>query len=251
MFLLRNIKPARNDGNYDKTIRIALLPWSSFHDALRGTTHVEEKGESLVSRLVKAPKHDLSATTLEQYESLLLGIRKAGQGTTVQQKPEITLGCVQTVQGRPQNLLHYLTPDTAPFVDIRTGEMADNPKAACVTGTNIWPDSFKFPPALMDSTSLVESEYIRLRESPHPLFDRSGKACEKADSRVLVDHMIPHQQPPRGRDYSSFLMTMQQQLHTYVECYHMMPWRWDCPFGKRYPENAKEQMMLVTKMGLK
>ena len=69
MFLLRKIKPTRSDGNYKSTIRIALLLWSSFHDALPGNAHVEEKGESMPSRLVKASKHDLSATTLERYES--------------------------------------------------------------------------------------------------------------------------------------------------------------------------------------
>ena len=189
-FLLRKIKPTRSDGNYKSTIRIALLLWSSFHDALPGTAHVEEKGESMLSRLVKASKHDLSATTLEQYESLFLSIRKARQGTTFQQKPHITLGCVQTGQGRLQNLLHCLTSGTAPFVDIRTGEMEDNPKAACVTGTNIWPDSFKFPPALMDSTSLVESEYILLHQSLHTLFYLSGKASHKADRWAVADQMI-------------------------------------------------------------
>ena len=204
LFLPRKIKPTRSDGNYKNTIRIALLLWSSFHDALPGTAHVEEKGESMLSRLVKASKHDLSATTLEQYESLFLTIRKARQGTTFQQKPHITLGCVQTVQGRLQNLLHCLTSGTAPFVDIRTGEMEDYPKAACVTGTNIWPDSFKFPPALMDSTSLVESEYILLHQSLHTLFYLSGKASDKADCRAVADQMIQHQQPPRGHDYSSF-----------------------------------------------
>ena len=158
----------------------------------------------MLSRLVKASKHDLRATTLEQYESLFLTIRKARQGTTFQQKPHITLGCVQTVQGRFQNLLHCLTSSTAPFVDIKTGEMEDNPKAACVTGTNIWPDSFKFPPALMDSTSLVESEYILLHQSLHTLFYLSGKASDKADRRAVADQMIQHQQPPLGRDYSSF-----------------------------------------------
>ena len=44
MFLLRKIKPTRNAGSYKITIRIALLLWSSFHDALPGTAHVEEKG---------------------------------------------------------------------------------------------------------------------------------------------------------------------------------------------------------------
>ena len=102
--------------------------------------------------------------------------------------------------GRLQNLLHCLTSGTAPFVDIRTVEMEDNPKAARVTGTNIWPDSFKFPSALMDSTSLVESEYIVLHQSLHTLFYLSGKASDKADCRVVADQMIQHQQPPRGRD---------------------------------------------------
>ena len=54
MFLLRKIKPTRSDGNYKNTICIALLLWSSFHDALQGTAHVEQKGESMLSRLVKA-----------------------------------------------------------------------------------------------------------------------------------------------------------------------------------------------------
>ena len=181
LFLLRKIKPTRSDGNYKNTIRIALLLWSSFHDALPGTAHVEEKGESILSRLWKASKHGLSATTLEQYESLFLTIKKARQGTTIQQKPHIALGCVQTVQGRLQNLLHCLTQGTAPFVDFRTGEMEDNPKAACVTGTNIWPDSFKFSPRLMDSASLVESEYILLHQSLHAVIYLSGKASDKAD----------------------------------------------------------------------
>ena len=47
-----------------------------------------------------------------------------------------------------------------------------------------------------------------------------------------------------------FLMTMQEQPHAYAECYHVMLWRWYCPFGKRYLENAKEQVALVTKTGL-
>ena len=68
-----------------------------------------------MTRLVKASKHDLSATSLEQYESLFLTIRKAQQKTTFQQKAQITLGCVQTVQGRLQNLLHCLTSGTAPL----------------------------------------------------------------------------------------------------------------------------------------
>ena len=151
LFLPRKIKPTRTDGNYKNTIRIALLLWSSFHDVLPGTAHVEEKGESMLSHLPKASKHALGATTLEQYDSLFFTITKARQGTTFQQKPHKTLGCVQTVQDRLQNLLHCLTSGTAPFVDTRTGEMEDNPKAVCVTGTNIWPGSFKFPPALMDS----------------------------------------------------------------------------------------------------
>ena len=109
LFLLRKLKPTRSDSNYKNTIRIALLLWSSFHHALPGTAHVEEKGESMLSRLVKASKHDVSATTLEQHESLFLTIRKARQGSTFQQKPHITMGCVQTVQGRLQNLLHCLT----------------------------------------------------------------------------------------------------------------------------------------------
>ena len=104
LFLLRKIKPTRSDGNYKNTIRIALLLWRSFYDALPGTAHVEEKGESMLSRLVKASKHDHSATTLEQYESFFVTMRKARQGTTFQQKPHITLGCVRTVQGRLQNL---------------------------------------------------------------------------------------------------------------------------------------------------
>ena len=108
------------------------------------------------------------------------------------------------MQGRLQNLLHFLTLGTAPFVDITKGEMEDNPKAACVIGTNIWPDSFKFPPALMDSTSVVESEYILLHQSLHTLFYLSGKASEKADRRAVANQMIKHQQPPSGRDYSSF-----------------------------------------------
>ena len=45
-------------------------------------------------------------------------------------------------------------------------------------------------------------------------------------------------------------MTMQEQLHAYVACCHVMLWCWDCPFGKRYPKNAKEQVALVTKSGL-
>ena len=80
-FLLWKIKLKRSDGNYKNTIRIALLLWSSFHDALPGTAHVEERGESMLSHLVKASKHDLSATTLEPY-ALFLTIRKARQGRT-------------------------------------------------------------------------------------------------------------------------------------------------------------------------
>ena len=83
--------------------------------------------------------------------------------------------------------MHCLTSGTAPFVDIRTGEMEDNSKAACVTGTIIWPDNFKFPPALMDSTSLVESEYILLHQSFHTHFYLSGKASDKADRRAVAD----------------------------------------------------------------
>ena len=204
LFVLRKIKPTRSDGNYKNTIRIDLLLWSSFHDALPGTAHIEEKGESMLSRLVKASKHDLNATTLEQYESLFLTIRKARQGTAFQQKPHITLGCVQTVQGRLQNLLHCLTSGTAPFVDIRTGEMEDNPKASCVAGTNIWPHSLKFPLALVNSTSLVESEYILLHQSLHTLFYLAGKVSDKPGRWAVADQLIQHQQPPRGRDYSSF-----------------------------------------------
>ena len=107
------------------------------------------------------------------------------------------------MQSRLQNLMHCLTSGTAPFVDIRTGEMEDNPKAACVTGTNIWPNSFKFPPALIDSTSLVELEYILLHQSLHTVFYLSSKAFDKAERRAVADEMIQHQQPPRGRDYSS------------------------------------------------
>ena len=29
------------------------------------------------------------------------------------------------------------------------GEMEDNPEASCVAGTNVWPDNFKLPRALM------------------------------------------------------------------------------------------------------
>ena len=151
----------------------------------------------MLSCLMKASKHDLSATTLEQYESLFLTIKKARQGTTFQQKPDITLGCVQTVQGRLQNLLHRLTSGTEPFVDMRTGEMEDNPKAACITGTSIWPHSFKFPPALMDSTRLVKSEYILLHQSLHTLFYLSGKASVKGDRQLVANQMIQHQQQPR------------------------------------------------------
>ena len=50
----------------------------------------------MLFRLVKASKQDPNATTLEQYESVFLTIRKARRGTTFQQKPHITLGCVQT-----------------------------------------------------------------------------------------------------------------------------------------------------------
>ena len=89
LFPLRKIKPTRSEGNYKNTIHIALLLWSSFHDAMPATAHVEEKGESMLSRLVKASKHDLGATTLKQYESLFFTIRKARHGTTFQQKPHI------------------------------------------------------------------------------------------------------------------------------------------------------------------
>ena len=82
--------------------------------------------------------------------------------------------------------------------------MEDNPKAICVRGTNIWPDSFKFPPALMDSTSLLESEYILLHQSLHTLFYLSGKASDRAGRQAVANKMIQHQQPPLGRDYSSF-----------------------------------------------
>ena len=186
------------------TIRIALLLWSSFHDVLPCAAHVEEKGESMLSRLVKASKHDLSDTTVQQHKSLFLTIRKARQGTTCQQKPHITLRCVQTVHDRLQYLLDYLTLGRAPFVDIRTGEKEHNPKAACLTGSNIWPHSFKFPRALIDPTSLVESEYILLHQSLHTLFYLSCKPFEKADRRAAADQMIQHQQLPRGRVYSSF-----------------------------------------------
>ena len=66
LFLPRKIKPTCSDGNYKNTIRIALFLCSSFHDALPGTAHVEEKGESMLSRLVNASKHDLSATAQEE-----------------------------------------------------------------------------------------------------------------------------------------------------------------------------------------
>ena len=85
------------------------------------------------------------------------------------------------MQGRSQILLHCLTSGTAPFIDIRTCEMEDNPKGACVTGTNIWPDHFKFPPALMDSSTLAESEYILLHQNVHSLFYPFGKASDKAE----------------------------------------------------------------------
>ena len=62
LFPLQKIKPTRSDGNYKNAIRIGLLQWSSFHDALPSTAHVQEKGESMLSRLVKASKHELSAT---------------------------------------------------------------------------------------------------------------------------------------------------------------------------------------------
>ena len=39
---------------------------------------------------------------------------------------------------------------------------------------------------------------------------------------------------------ASFLMTMQEHPHAHVACYHMMLWRWDCPFGKRHPEKFKK-----------
>ena len=39
-------------------------------------------------------------------------------------------------------------------------------------------------------------------------------------------------------------------MHAYAACYHEMLRCWECPFGKRYPENAKEQVALVTKTGL-
>ena len=58
---------------------------------------------------------------------------------------EFKWGCVSSVCIRPpwasrkvpldltvQNLLHCLTSDTAPLIDIRTGAMEDNPQAACV-----------------------------------------------------------------------------------------------------------------------
>ena len=58
LFLLRKSKLTRCDGNYKNTIRIALIQWSPFHDALPGATQVEEKAESMLSRLVKASKHN-------------------------------------------------------------------------------------------------------------------------------------------------------------------------------------------------
>ena len=106
-------------------------------------------------------------------------------------------------------------------MDTRTSEMEDNPKAGCVKGTNIWPDGFKFPPALMDSTSVVESEYILLHQSLHTLFYLSGKASDKADRWVVADQMIQHQQPPRCHDYSSFFYDYAQiaaHLHGMLPC---------------------------------
>ena len=156
MFLPRKIKPTHSDRYYKKTIRNVVPLRTSFHDALPRNAHVEEKGESMLCPLVKPSKHDLSATTLEQSECLFLTIRKARQGTTFQQKPHVTSGCVQPVHGRLQSLLHWLTSGTAPFMDIRTDQMEDNPKTACLTGINIWPDIFKYPPALVHLISLVE-----------------------------------------------------------------------------------------------
>ena len=90
-------------------------------------------------------------------------------------------------------------------MDITIGEMEDNPTAACVTGTKIWSDIFKFLSVLMDTTSLVESEYILLQQSLNTLFDLSGKAPDKADRRAVADKIIQHQQPPRCPDSHSFL----------------------------------------------
>ena len=73
-----------------------------------------------------------------------------------------------------------------------------------MTATNIGPDIFKFPLALMDSTSLVELEYILLHQSLHTRFYLSCKASDKAHRRAVADHMIQDHQPPHGRDYSSF-----------------------------------------------
>ena len=98
----------------------------------------------MLSCLVKASKHDLHATTLEQHQSLVLPIRKARQGTTFQQKPHITLGCVETVQVRLQNVLHCLTSGTAPCIDIRRGEMEARGGRHLGPGTRLRPP----PPSL-------------------------------------------------------------------------------------------------------
>ena len=102
----------------------------------------------------------------------------------------------------------------------------------------------------MDSTSLVESEYILLHQSLHTLFYVSRKASDKADRRAVADQMIQHQQPPRGRDYSSLF---DEYAATTAHLRGMV--RHDAtalglPISERVPENAKEQMTLVTKTDL-
>ena len=165
LVLCEILTPEKQDGNYKNALRVCLLFWDDFLDALPGAAHCEEKCEALLSRLARVAKRNPNIVRVSQYDEVFVAL-KVKKATVKRTDGYVSKTACADVERRFQRLLNYMKAGKLPWI-VRPAGTAG--KSTHIQGTHQWPARHTFPKMEM-STWTVDSIVLKFYGSLAVLF---------------------------------------------------------------------------------
>ena len=160
-----NLQPAKVGGSgttYIGAINLALLHWTTYHDALPAATFVEEGCEAMLSRLARRLAIDQTAQGVQDYHFQFVSMGKVIQVPHDLKDPGMSVELPEKMATRLGFLFNCIKRGTNPFFPRPKGAH----QARLIERLEAWPEDFTFPQSmqLLDVADTEQSMFQTLHK---------------------------------------------------------------------------------------
>ena len=150
LMLLQLRRSQRGRQEYIGALTWQLILWSGFTSCLPSPAHNEEALESMLSRLSRSMRADLTATSVQEVSEIFVCLGVVSQDAKDIDDAGISRQWPSRMKLRLDALIKSINDDTVPYISYTPN------KQKTISGQLEWPASFKFPPSLFEEITLEE-----------------------------------------------------------------------------------------------